>query len=64
MKKQYFCPHCNKPTSLEIDNPWRPFCCERCRLVDLGDWIDEKNKIASEQTDFFDMESDEDKLKH
>ena len=64
MKKQYPCPYCSKLTSLENDNSWRPFCSERCRLIDLGDWMDEKNKIASEQTDFFDMESDEDTLKH
>jgi endogenous inhibitor of DNA gyrase (YacG/DUF329 family) len=22
-----------------------PFCCERCRLVDLGRWLDERNRV-------------------
>jgi endogenous inhibitor of DNA gyrase (YacG/DUF329 family) len=25
---------------------WRPFCSERCRLIDLGDWLDESNRIS------------------
>lgn len=39
---QVCCPICAK--SLEIasisDLPTFPFCCERCRLIDLGRWID------------------------
>ena len=31
------CPHCGKPAPWEA-NPWRPFCSERCRLTDLGNW--------------------------
>jgi endogenous inhibitor of DNA gyrase (YacG/DUF329 family) len=27
---------------------WRPFCSERCRLIDLGAWIDEKHAIPGE----------------
>lgn len=27
------------------DNPWRPFCSERCRLIDLGDWLTGKHAI-------------------
>jgi hypothetical protein len=26
-------------------NPWRPFCSERCRLIDLGDWAAEKYRV-------------------
>lgn len=39
------CPHCRTLTSWH-DNPWRPFCSERCRLIDLGDWLTETHKIA------------------
>ncbi|ONG38689.1 DNA gyrase inhibitor YacG [Alkanindiges hydrocarboniclasticus] len=40
------CPHCKKP-SLWHDNPSRPFCSERCKLIDLGAWANEDYKIAS-----------------
>jgi uncharacterized protein len=28
---------------------WRPFCSERCRLIDLGAWIAEKHAIPGEE---------------
>lgn len=31
------CPGCGHDTQWE-DNPWRPFCSERCKLIDLGAW--------------------------
>jgi endogenous inhibitor of DNA gyrase (YacG/DUF329 family) len=27
---------------------WRPFCSERCRLIDLGEWMSEGHRIAGE----------------
>jgi len=33
------CPKCGNETRLE-DNPFRPFCSERCKLIDLGNWLD------------------------
>ena len=41
------CPACGKPASLAIANRWRPFCCERCRLTDLGGWASESYRIAA-----------------
>jgi uncharacterized protein len=38
------CPQCKKEAPW-ADNPFRPFCSERCRLVDLGAWLDEKYTI-------------------
>ncbi|HSW40760.1 MAG TPA: DNA gyrase inhibitor YacG [Acidobacteriota bacterium] len=32
------CPRCGKETETE-QNPFRPFCGERCKLIDLGNWI-------------------------
>jgi endogenous inhibitor of DNA gyrase (YacG/DUF329 family) len=32
------CPSCHK-TSTTQNSPWRPFCSERCRLIDLGMWL-------------------------
>jgi len=39
------CPSCGKPVVWSTKNPWRPFCSERCRLIDLGDWIEERHRI-------------------
>ena len=33
------CPQCKKESQWE-KNSSRPFCCERCRLIDLGHWAD------------------------
>ncbi|MDP3029526.1 MAG: DNA gyrase inhibitor YacG [Deltaproteobacteria bacterium] len=41
------CPVCHKSTSWE-GNPFRPFCSERCKLIDLGKWIDEGYRIPGE----------------
>lgn len=47
MIRKTSCPKCKKPTKLE-KNPHRPFCSERCQLIDLGDWADEKYGIPVE----------------
>lgn len=39
------CPQCGNKTVYDKSNKWRPFCSQRCRLIDLGEWIDEKHKI-------------------
>ena len=41
------CPTCRR----EIDwasSPYRPFCSERCRLIDLGAWLSEKHAIPGD----------------
>ncbi|QQS45782.1 MAG: DNA gyrase inhibitor YacG [Acidobacteriota bacterium] len=38
------CPYCRRETSWE-DNPWKPFCSERCRTIDLGQWASEGYRI-------------------
>jgi endogenous inhibitor of DNA gyrase (YacG/DUF329 family) len=42
------CPICHKSTEW-TDNPFRPFCSNRCRLTDLGNWAAEKYRIKAEQ---------------
>ena len=42
------CPQCRKKVVWRQDNPYRPFCCERCRLIDLGAWADGSRRIAGE----------------
>ncbi|MEJ2593388.1 MAG: DNA gyrase inhibitor YacG [Candidatus Thiodiazotropha sp.] len=43
------CPTCGKAVPWTPDSRWRPFCSERCRLIDLGDWFDEKHRIGHDQ---------------
>jgi endogenous inhibitor of DNA gyrase (YacG/DUF329 family) len=43
------CPRCKKEVLYE-GNVFRPFCSERCRLIDLGDWASGKHAIASESS--------------
>ncbi|MBZ5695789.1 MAG: DNA gyrase inhibitor YacG [Acidobacteriia bacterium] len=54
------CPICKKPTDSETDADF-PFCSERCRLLDLGNWASEKYTISSPAFDesmFEDLERD------
>jgi len=39
------CPICKGSTPEPDDNPFRPFCSERCKLVDLGNWLGEGYRI-------------------
>ncbi len=41
------CPQCRQKTDWH-DNPWRPFCSERCQLIDLGAWAEERYGIPGE----------------
>ncbi len=47
MKKS--CPTCSQETNIKPDNKFRPFCSERCRLIDLGDWLTENNSIPTDE---------------
>ncbi len=40
------CPICEKPTAWK-DNPYRPFCSERCKIIDLGNWASEDYRISA-----------------
>ncbi len=40
------CPYCRNETKWD-DNPHRPFCSERCRLIDLGNWADGSYQIPT-----------------
>jgi len=39
------CPTCRRPALFAPANPWRPFCSERCRGVDLGAWANESYRV-------------------
>jgi endogenous inhibitor of DNA gyrase (YacG/DUF329 family) len=43
------CPNCHRETSWS-GNAYRPFCSERCKLLDLAAWADERYRIPGEST--------------
>ena len=42
------CPTCRRPVEWSDASPYRPFCSERCRLIDLGAWFSEQHRIPDE----------------
>lgn len=59
------CPTCNKQLEWTPENAFRPFCSERCKMIDLGAWAAEEYKVAAEpsvddySSSFEDSESQE-----
>jgi endogenous inhibitor of DNA gyrase (YacG/DUF329 family) len=45
--REVACPACRGPSRFASDNPYRPFCCARCKNVDFGAWANEEFKLAS-----------------
>ena len=46
------CPTCGAQVIWSAEmSPWRPFCSERCRLLDLGAWFSEERAIPSDDRD-------------
>ena len=39
------CPQCGGDALFSPANPYRPFCSERCRLIDLGCWANESYRV-------------------
>ncbi len=47
--KQIKCPLCKKPTVYSPENKFRPFCSERCRLIDLGEWASGSYAVPTDE---------------
>jgi endogenous inhibitor of DNA gyrase (YacG/DUF329 family) len=43
------CPTCRREIEWS-SSPFRPFCSERCRMIDLGAWLSEQRSIAGDTT--------------
>ncbi len=43
------CPICRKP--VDKQSPLLPFCSERCKLIDLGNWASERYRIPGHLTE-------------
>lgn len=44
------CPQCQKSVTWDDTTQWKPFCSERCKLIDLGDWAEGNHRISGSQT--------------
>jgi endogenous inhibitor of DNA gyrase (YacG/DUF329 family) len=42
------CPHCGGKSLYAPSNPYRPFCSERCKNLDLGAWASESFRVPDE----------------
>lgn len=40
------CPQCDCFVDLSAKNQFRPFCSEKCKLLDLGEWTNEEHVIS------------------
>ena len=43
------CPTCGTAVAWTAENRWKPFCSERCKLIDLGQWATEKYRVPAEE---------------
>lgn len=43
------CPNCQRETEY-VGNEFRPFCSERCKLIDFGEWADGKYALPTPET--------------
>ncbi|HOY70347.1 MAG TPA: DNA gyrase inhibitor YacG [Methylotenera sp.] len=46
-KRLVACPQCKQSSEYSAENPFRPFCSERCKLIDLGVWATEGYAIPT-----------------
>jgi len=49
------CVHCR---TRPVAHQWRPFCSERCKLLDLRNWVDERYRVGGEPTSQLDDDPD------
>jgi uncharacterized protein len=51
------CPTCSRQVKWTSEETYKPFCSERCKLIDLGEWVMEEKRIPGEPVD---LENDQD----
>jgi endogenous inhibitor of DNA gyrase (YacG/DUF329 family) len=51
VKRGSRCAGCGKAAAADASNPWRPFCSERCKTLDLGDWFAGRYGIPADPLD-------------
>ena len=50
------CPQCGAAVVWDPANPYRPFCSERCKMIDLGAWATESYRVPVQEDDNKDAE--------
>lgn len=45
------CPTCGTKVAWLPENKWKPFCSQRCKLIDLGEWATEKFRVPVQEVD-------------
>ncbi len=53
------CPTCDMLAEPVVSDKYLPFCCERCRMIDLGRWLNEEHQLPC---DVSEDETEEPKL--
>ena len=48
--RQVRCPQCGGDSPWTNENRYRPFCSERCKLIDLGAWASESYRVPVQET--------------
>ena len=43
------CPHCGALVAWSSENRFRPFCSERCKMIDLGQWATEAYRVPQSE---------------
>lgn len=43
------CPTCGQAVPWRPENRFRPFCSERCKLIDLGEWASGNYRVPAEE---------------
>lgn len=51
------CPTCGKEMVWDTRNPFRPFCSERCKMIDLGKWANEEYRVEQREQDSGDQDT-------
>ena len=47
--REVICPTCGKHVLWTPASAWRPFCSERCKMIDLGAWATESYRVPVEE---------------
>jgi hypothetical protein len=57
------CPTCKTVFQPDPSLPASPFCSERCKLIDLGEWLNESHRIPSDEfpDEFSDIPDNDDR---
>jgi uncharacterized protein len=50
------CPTCKKEVKWDLKSPFCPFCCERCKTLDLGAWASNAYAIPDQPVDLDQLE--------